>query len=52
MYEVEVEIVYLVHLFLFGKAWKMRKKVLDFFGFIICVAVVLGIVSVIALVGG
>ena len=30
----------------------MRKKVLDFFGFIICVAVVLGIVSVIALVGG
>ena len=49
MYEVEVEIVYLVHLFLFGKA---RKKVLDFLGFIICVAVVLGIVSVIALVGG
>ena len=30
----------------------MRKKVLDFLGFIICVAVVLGIVSVIALVGG
>ena len=30
----------------------MRKKVLDFFFFIICVAVVLGIVSVIALVGG
>ena len=31
---------------------KNEKKVLDFFGFIICVAVVLGIVSVIALVGG
>lgn len=30
----------------------MRKKVLDFLGFIICVAVVLGIVSVITLVGG
>ena len=30
----------------------MRKKVLDFFSFIICVAVVLGIISVIELVGG